>query len=611
MTSITLNVTGAMIRAAVNGPLTSGMVGIPVTIHYDDTWNGLTKNLVCRCGKWGPDKGETRTILSVGETATVAHEVMKADMHLYLGIEGYSADGKLVMPTTWADCGRIQHGANAGADPSANPKLSIWAQLQSEIEQIKQNPVTEGAIAAAVAAYLKENPIIIPGSGQNGNGLSETARNLLITILRNAAYVADQSANITALKAALGGSEDGSGGEDTHTHSYTSSVTAAATCTTAGVRTYTCSCGSSYTESIPATGHNYVDGICSVCGAVESGGSGEDSGDSDNTNLLNFNGETIVTDGTGTATILDDHSIVVSGGYATVIINGLTPGAQYSLDYENGAAFSVYGSYTDNITEEPPTNGIKQIKQNGYLPEEQIPYVFTLPDTCYALLIFPYTGTWSDMVLTKEADPSDAGGDETEVTLSGISAIYSGGDVAVGTGVADLTGIVVTAAYSDGSTATVTDYTLSGTIAEGSNTVTVSYGGKTATFTVTGVAESGGEEAEGNGWTNGVPYALNLVENEYPDKATGAIKTYSNWARTDYLPCYGVSVLRFSEFSSVVANGSNDNVFYDENKNYVGKFTMDDEGCNIVVPSGAYYFIASHQQAVMNVLTITPIASEV
>lgn len=87
---------------------------------------------------------------------------------------------------------------------------------------------------------------------------------------------------------------------------------------------------------------------------------------------------------------------------------------------------------------------------------------------------------------------ADESGGGTEVTITGISATYSGGDVAVGTSVNDLTGIVVTATYSDGSTATVTDYTLSGTIAEGSNTITVSYGGKSTTFTVTGVAESTG-----------------------------------------------------------------------------------------------------------------------
>ena len=78
---------------------------------------------------------------------------------------------------------------------------------------------------------------------------------------------------------------------------------------------------------------------------------------------------------------------------------------------------------------------------------------------------------------------------DPEVTLTSISATYSGGDVAVGTALTDLTGIVVTATYSDGSTATVTGYTLSGEIAEGSNTITVTYEGKIATFTVTGVAE--------------------------------------------------------------------------------------------------------------------------
>lgn len=82
------------------------------------------------------------------------------------------------------------------------------------------------------------------------------------------------------------------------------------------------------------------------------------------------------------------------------------------------------------------------------------------------------------------------------VTLTGITATYSGGDVAVGTAVTALTGIVVTAHYSDGSTATVTNYTLSGTIVEGENTITVTYEGMTATFTVTGVVESGGEEPE-------------------------------------------------------------------------------------------------------------------
>lgn len=98
------------------------------------------------------------------------------------------------------------------------------------------------------------------------------------------------------------------------------------------------------------------------------------------------------------------------------------------------------------------------------------------------------------LTVTEPEQPEEP--DVPEVTLTSISATYSGGDVAVGTAVTDLTGVVVTAHYSDGTSETVTGYTLSGTIAEGSNTVTVSYSGKTTTFTVTGIAESGGEASD-------------------------------------------------------------------------------------------------------------------
>ena len=46
-----------------------------------------------------------------------------------------------------------------------------------------------------------------------------------------------------------------------HEHSYTGKITTAATCTANGVKTYTCSCGDKYTESIAATGHKYNDGV--------------------------------------------------------------------------------------------------------------------------------------------------------------------------------------------------------------------------------------------------------------------------------------------------------------------------------------------------------------
>lgn len=83
-------------------------------------------------------------------------------------------------------------------------------------------------------------------------------------------------------------------------------------------------------------------------------------------------------------------------------------------------------------------------------------------------------------------------------TLSSISATYTGGNVTVGTSISDLTGITVIGTYSDGSTSTITGYTLSGEITEGANSITVTYQGKTTTFTVIGVVDEEPIEPESN-----------------------------------------------------------------------------------------------------------------
>ena len=113
-----------------------------------------------------------------------------------------------------------------------------------------------------------------------------------------------------------------------HAHSYTATVTTAATCTTPGVRTYACACGESYTEAIPATGHSYVrteeNGnyvyTCSACG--DSYTEPVKTATYDSVSRLTSGGRYVLT-------------VYASGGYYAMTHDGTTIGAQ-AVTIENG-----------------------------------------------------------------------------------------------------------------------------------------------------------------------------------------------------------------------------------------------------------------------------------
>ena len=113
-----------------------------------------------------------------------------------------------------------------------------------------------------------------------------------------------------------------------HAHSYTATVTTAATCTTPGVRTYACACGESYTEEIPAMGHSYVrteeNGnyvyTCSACG--DSYTEPVKTATYDSVSRLTSGGRYVLT-------------VYASGGYYAMTHDGTTIGAQ-AVTIENG-----------------------------------------------------------------------------------------------------------------------------------------------------------------------------------------------------------------------------------------------------------------------------------
>ena len=86
---------------------------------------------------------------------------------------------------------------------------------------------------------------------------------------------AEEVKEITVNTAALAPAYDASytvpaRSEVPHAHSYVEGETVEPTCTAAGSTTYTCECGKSYDEAIPALGHDYQNGICTRCGAESS-----------------------------------------------------------------------------------------------------------------------------------------------------------------------------------------------------------------------------------------------------------------------------------------------------------------------------------------------------
>lgn len=129
MTTIQLTLSGASAMAKVSGIITSGMVGLPVTIAYDSAWEGLTKSLVCR------SSSGVYSILDVDGHTFVAPEALQCcagrPNPLYLGVEGRNRDGTLVIPSTMVYCGDILPGADPLGDTSVTPDSPAWVNVMS------------------------------------------------------------------------------------------------------------------------------------------------------------------------------------------------------------------------------------------------------------------------------------------------------------------------------------------------------------------------------------------------------------------------------------------------------------------------------------------------
>ena len=129
-TSLKVMVDHVHVKAELTGVLTSGMVGVPVTFRFDDSWDGLRKLAVFE------GSGQKKHLdLNLGGEYTIPWEVLIEDRSMVkVGVEGRDADGTIVIPTRWADVSVILRGAQAGNDPAMNPTPTVYDQIMKAID---------------------------------------------------------------------------------------------------------------------------------------------------------------------------------------------------------------------------------------------------------------------------------------------------------------------------------------------------------------------------------------------------------------------------------------------------------------------------------------------
>lgn len=161
MTEVKITVDRATATAKMSGTLTSGMVGVKVDFSYSDVWNGLNKTAVFTAGK------VTRDVLNADGTVEVPPEVLqKPGEKLYIGVYGTNKDGTLVIPTVRAYVGIIMQGSDPSGDESTSPELPVWAQLQNEVNELKESgaggsgkPGEDGGYYTPSVSRLDENTV--------------------------------------------------------------------------------------------------------------------------------------------------------------------------------------------------------------------------------------------------------------------------------------------------------------------------------------------------------------------------------------------------------------------------------------------------------------------
>lgn len=187
-------------------------------------------------------------------------ETLSADVSEEDTLDGTDEDGDVTEDPASEE-------ADADADTAADDAAAVSKSDQSSDQKASDQASKSTASTSKSSSKNTSSNQTSKPSGSKGNassskpsGSNSGSANVNKPSSSGSTSSSKPSNNGSASKPSSGStSAPSTPSKPAHTHSYVSTVTTQPTCCNPGVRTYTCSCGNSYTESIPATGnHNWV-----------------------------------------------------------------------------------------------------------------------------------------------------------------------------------------------------------------------------------------------------------------------------------------------------------------------------------------------------------------
>lgn len=158
-----IQVTDIYAAAVYRKPIPAGIVGAQVQIEYaDDIWASLRKTVVFR-------GAGTKDVITDDTMVTIPAEVVaQKSVRLKVGVYGVDADNNIVIPTLWADLGIIQDATDPSGDPTTDPGLPVWAQIQAMIGDLSKLDTTakNNLVAAVNEALIKGGGTVDPADIQ-------------------------------------------------------------------------------------------------------------------------------------------------------------------------------------------------------------------------------------------------------------------------------------------------------------------------------------------------------------------------------------------------------------------------------------------------------------